>query len=153
MTDRAAAVLLGLLLALAAVLASAAPWLTNWAWHVRFGCQAIGIVTLVAPLWLFWQNDRRNAPREESPLARFLSVANHEMKTPLTGIKAYVELLADGDAEDEATREEFLSGISSQAERLERTIDELIELVRDRAVTEPRQGQLACISRGDDDER
>ena len=40
--------------------------------------------------------------------AEFVSAVSHEMKTPLAGIKAYVELLADGDAEDEATREEFL---------------------------------------------
>ena len=39
--------------------------------------------------------------------AEFVSAVSHEMKTPLAGIKAYVELLVDGDAEDEATREEF----------------------------------------------
>jgi two-component system, OmpR family, phosphate regulon sensor histidine kinase PhoR len=62
--------------------------------------------------------------------AEFVSAVSHEMKTPLTGIKAYVELLADGDAEDEATREEFLSVIEVQAERLQRLIDNLLNLSR-----------------------
>ncbi|NUQ65003.1 MAG: PAS domain-containing protein [Pirellulales bacterium] len=62
--------------------------------------------------------------------AEFVSSVSHEMKTPLAGIKAYVELLADGDAEDDETREEFLSVINSQADRLQRLIDNLLNLAR-----------------------
>ncbi len=62
--------------------------------------------------------------------AEFVSAASHEMKTPLAGIKAYVELLADGDAEDEATREEFLQVINGQADRLQRLIDNLLNIAR-----------------------
>lgn len=62
--------------------------------------------------------------------AQFVSAVSHEMKTPLTSIKAYVELLADGDAEDEKTRDEFLDVIDSQADRLERLIHNLLNLAR-----------------------
>ncbi len=62
--------------------------------------------------------------------AEFVSAVSHEMKAPLSGIKAYVELLADGEVEDEATREEFLGVISSQAERLQRLVDNLLNLAR-----------------------
>lgn len=62
--------------------------------------------------------------------AEFVSAVSHEMKAPLSGIKAYVELLVDGDAEDEATREEFLEVINSQADRLQRLIDNLLNLAR-----------------------
>ena len=62
--------------------------------------------------------------------AEFVSSVSHEMKTPLAGIKAYVELLADGDAEDEETREEFLSVINGQADRLQRLVDNLLNLAR-----------------------
>ena len=62
--------------------------------------------------------------------AEFVSSVSHEMKTPLAGIKAYVELLADGDAEDEATREEFLGVINGQADRLQRLVDNLLNLAR-----------------------
>jgi two-component system, OmpR family, phosphate regulon sensor histidine kinase PhoR len=62
--------------------------------------------------------------------AEFVSSVSHEMKTPLAGIKAYVELLADGDAEDEETREEFLEVINNQADRLQRLVDNLLNLAR-----------------------
>lgn len=62
--------------------------------------------------------------------AEFVSSVSHEMKTPLAGIRAYVELLVDGDAEDEATREEFLGIISGQADRLQRLVENLLNLAR-----------------------
>jgi len=62
--------------------------------------------------------------------AEFVSAVSHEMKTPLSGIKAYVELLVDGDAEDEETREEFLGVINSQADRLQRLIDNMLNIAR-----------------------
>jgi signal transduction histidine kinase len=133
MTDRAAAALLWLTAAFvaAALLATVTPWLAEWAWPWRCGCQLCMLGATGGPVLLVLRAQRASpAPTDQPPLAGFLSGANHELNTPLTGIKAYVELLADGDADDEATREEFLNGISSQAERLERTIDELLKLVR-----------------------
>jgi len=62
--------------------------------------------------------------------AEFVSSASHEMKTPLSSIRAYVELLADGEAEDEQTREEFVNVIQTQAERLQRLIENLLNLAR-----------------------
>ncbi len=62
--------------------------------------------------------------------AEFVSAVSHEMKTPLASIKAYVELLADGDAEDEATQEEFFGIINGQADRLQRLIENLLNLAR-----------------------
>ncbi|HLA84910.1 MAG TPA: histidine kinase dimerization/phospho-acceptor domain-containing protein, partial [Thermoguttaceae bacterium] len=62
--------------------------------------------------------------------AEFVSSVSHEMKTPLAGIKAYVELLADGEADDEQTREEFLGVIASQADRLQRLVENLLNLAR-----------------------
>ena len=62
--------------------------------------------------------------------AEFVSAVSHEMKTPLSSIRAYVELLVDGEAEDDATQEEFLGVINSQADRLQRLIDNLLNLAR-----------------------
>jgi two-component system phosphate regulon sensor histidine kinase PhoR len=62
--------------------------------------------------------------------AEFVSAVSHEMKTPLSSIRAYVELLVDGEAEDDATREEFLGVINNQTDRLQRLIDNLLSLAR-----------------------
>ncbi len=62
--------------------------------------------------------------------AEFVSSVSHEMKTPLASIKAYVELLADGDAKDDAEREEFIEVINSQADRLQRLVENLLNLAR-----------------------
>ncbi|MFN0017971.1 MAG: ATP-binding protein [Pirellulaceae bacterium] len=62
--------------------------------------------------------------------AEFVSAVSHEMKTPLASIKAYVELLADGDAEDETTKDEFFRIINDQANRLQRLIENLLNLAR-----------------------
>ncbi len=62
--------------------------------------------------------------------AEFVSSVSHEMKTPLSGIKAYVELMADGDVETPEEREECLEVISGQAERMQRLIDNMLNLAR-----------------------
>ena len=62
--------------------------------------------------------------------AEFVSSVSHEMKTPLAGIKAYLELLVDGDAEDEETCCEFLEIIGLQADRLQRLVENLLNIAR-----------------------
>lgn len=62
--------------------------------------------------------------------AEFVSAVSHEMKTPLAGIKAYTELMIDGDAEDDETRDECLQVISGQANRLQRLVENLLNLAR-----------------------
>ena len=138
MTDRAAATTLWSIATLgtAAVLATLAPSIAALPLSARFAFGVLVILSLSGLACRFGRHGMKLCSAGPSdagnsgPLSVFLSVASHEMKTPLAGIKAYVELLADGDADDEATREEFLDGISSQTERLERTIDELLELAR-----------------------
>jgi two-component system phosphate regulon sensor histidine kinase PhoR len=81
-----------------------------------------GVFAVLRDVTLLKASHKRNA--------EFVSAVSHEMKTPLAGIKAYVELLADGDAEDTQTREEFLNVINGQANRLQRLIDNLLNLAR-----------------------
>jgi two-component system phosphate regulon sensor histidine kinase PhoR len=60
----------------------------------------------------------------------FVSAVCHELKTPLASITAYSEMLCDGEANDEQTRKEFYSVIQSQAERLNRLIEESLNTSR-----------------------
>lgn len=60
----------------------------------------------------------------------FVSHVSHELKTPLASITAYSEMLADGEADDEQTRKEFYSVIQSQAQRLSRLIEDILNVSR-----------------------
>jgi two-component system, OmpR family, phosphate regulon sensor histidine kinase PhoR len=60
----------------------------------------------------------------------FVSNVSHELKTPLASIKAYVEMLMDGEAEDEKTRREFYEIISAESDRLHRLIENILNISR-----------------------
>ncbi len=60
----------------------------------------------------------------------FVGHVSHELKTPLASITAYSEMLVDGEADDEETRKEFYSVIQSQAKRLNRLIEDILNTSR-----------------------
>lgn len=63
--------------------------------------------------------------------AEFVSIASHELKTPLNVIKGYVSLLLDhiyGPVS--AKQQEVLGAVSSQADRLGRLIQQLLDISR-----------------------
>ena len=60
----------------------------------------------------------------------FVSKASHELRTPLSSINAYLELLIDGEAGDEASRQEFYGVIKTEADRLGRLIDNMLNISR-----------------------
>jgi two-component system phosphate regulon sensor histidine kinase PhoR len=60
----------------------------------------------------------------------FVSHVSHELKTPLASITAYSEMLVDGEACDEETRKEFYTVIQEQAKRLNRLIEDILNIAR-----------------------
>jgi two-component system phosphate regulon sensor histidine kinase PhoR len=60
----------------------------------------------------------------------FVSNVSHELRTPLASIRAYVEMLIDGEAEDERTKREFYEVIQNEANRLGRLIDDILNISR-----------------------
>ncbi len=60
----------------------------------------------------------------------FVSYVSHELKTPLASITAYIEMLLDGEADDEVMQQEFYSVIQSQAKRLNRLIEDILNVSR-----------------------
>ncbi|ADJ26484.1 multi-sensor signal transduction histidine kinase [Dehalogenimonas lykanthroporepellens BL-DC-9] len=55
---------------------------------------------------------------------------SHELRTPITGIKAMVETLHDGAIDDKEAAKDFLTRIESEVDRLAQTVSELTELSR-----------------------
>jgi two-component system phosphate regulon sensor histidine kinase PhoR len=60
----------------------------------------------------------------------FVSSVSHELRTPLASIKAYVEMLIDGEADDDKTKREFYEVIQGEANRLSRLIDNILNISR-----------------------
>jgi len=60
----------------------------------------------------------------------FVSSVSHELRTPLASIKAYVEMLIDGEAVDTKTQHEFYDVIQNEANRLSRLIDNILNISR-----------------------
>jgi len=58
----------------------------------------------------------------------FVSKASHELRTPLSSIAAYTEMLVDGDAPDDESRQNFYGVISKETQRLQRMIDNLLNI-------------------------
>ncbi|MDB5301665.1 MAG: Alkaline phosphatase synthesis sensor protein PhoR [Phycisphaerales bacterium] len=60
----------------------------------------------------------------------FVSMVSHELRTPLASIRAYVEMLIDGEADDVKTQREFYEVIQNEANRLGRLIDNILNISR-----------------------
>lgn len=62
--------------------------------------------------------------------ADFVANASHELATPLTAIKGFAETLLDGALEDPKLSIKFLNIIHTEAERMQRLINELLQLAK-----------------------
>ncbi|MCX6216302.1 sensor histidine kinase [Spirosoma sp.] len=60
----------------------------------------------------------------------FVSTVTHEIRTPLTSIRALSEILHDQADMDESMRQEFLSRVIRETERLSRLINQVLDLER-----------------------
>ncbi|HHB77390.1 MAG TPA: HAMP domain-containing histidine kinase [Desulfobulbus sp.] len=60
----------------------------------------------------------------------FVANVSHELKTPITAIRGYVETLLDGAMEDGNAAENFLRIIERQSGRLDAIVDDLLTLAR-----------------------
>ena len=82
----------------------------------------------------------------------FVANVSHELKTPITSIKGFVETLLDGAIENRAEAERFLQIIARHADRLTAIINDLLVLSRieqdsDRGTVELEERPLAGILR------
>ncbi|HVT29896.1 MAG TPA: ATP-binding protein [Lacipirellulaceae bacterium] len=75
-------------------------------------------------------HDTTTLRRLESIRREFVANVSHELKTPLSSIKAYTETLRNGAIHDPETSQRFLARIEEQAERLHRLIMDMLMLAR-----------------------
>jgi signal transduction histidine kinase len=60
----------------------------------------------------------------------FVSNVSHELKTPLTSIRMFSELLAEGRVQDAAKRQSYLGIITAETARLTRLINNVLDFAR-----------------------
>lgn len=75
-------------------------------------------------------NDVSRLRRLENLRRDFVANVSHELKTPITSIKGFVETLRDGAINDPEEAERFLSIVSKHADRLNAIIEDLLTLSR-----------------------
>lgn len=75
-------------------------------------------------------NDVTRLRRLERVRRDFVANVSHELKTPITAIKGFVETLQDSDLQDPAQARRFLGIMSDQADRLNAIIRDLMSLAR-----------------------
>jgi two-component system phosphate regulon sensor histidine kinase PhoR len=74
--------------------------------------------------------DVTNLRRLERIRRDFVANVSHELKTPLTAIKGYVETLIDGAMEDPPHGRRFLAKIDDHVQRLTHLVKDLLSLAR-----------------------
>ena len=67
---------------------------------------------------------------ERDTLRRFIADASHELRTPITALKTYNELLQGSAGDEPATRAEFLGESQAQVDRLAWITQNLLDLSR-----------------------
>ena len=75
-------------------------------------------------------HDITNVRRLERIRRDFVANVSHELKTPLTAIKGYVETLLGGAMEDPATNVRFLEKIDRNVGRLSNLVQDILSLAR-----------------------
>lgn len=72
----------------------------------------------------------RRALLDRHSMERFVADLSHELKNPVSAIRAATEVLQEGAAEDPAARERFLGRIGESVQRLEGLLSDLLALAR-----------------------
>ena len=62
--------------------------------------------------------------------SRFVAAVSHELKTPLTGIRMFAEMMHVGRPIDPDTQDEYLETIVNESERLTRLLNNVLDFSR-----------------------
>ncbi|MCU0447788.1 MAG: ATP-binding protein [Microscillaceae bacterium] len=74
------------------------------------------------------KSTNRQLKRADELKNEFISTVTHEMRTPITSIRAFSEILFDNPDLSNAEKQEFLNTIIKETNRMERLINQVLEL-------------------------
>jgi signal transduction histidine kinase len=90
---------------------------------------ALLLIAMIVGSWLI-VNDLNHQVTLARQKTDFVSNVSHELKTPLTSIRMFSELLADGRVSDPAKQRSYLHIITAEAARLTRLINNVLDFAR-----------------------
>jgi two-component system phosphate regulon sensor histidine kinase PhoR len=95
-------------------------------------------------------NDQTRMRKLESVRRDFVANVSHELKTPITTVKGFVETLQAGAVGNPEEAERFLGIMEKQVDRLDAIIDDLLDLSRiereaERGEISLEEGALRCL--------
>ena len=98
--------------------------------------------------FLVWRDVRREL-RLADLRSQFVSSVSHELKTPLTSIRMFAEILQTKDPPDPRMQADYLGTIVGESERLTRLLNNVLNLSKieqDRMMYRPRPTSLAEVA-------
>jgi len=101
------------------------------------GVVLLGLLAIYRSAWVVMEMSRRRTG--------FVSSVTHELKTPLTNIRMYIEMLEHGIAGSEEREADYFRILRSESERLTRLINNVLEfskLEKKQRRMQPIQGNL-----------
>lgn len=101
-------------------------------WHVWLWGSLLIILLLTAVALLgysLWREYTR-AARQARQQVDFVSQVSHELKTPLTNITLYAELLREGLDDEQTQEQRYLDVITQEGQRLTRLIQNILTFTR-----------------------
>ena len=87
------------------------------------------VAAIVAGGWLM-ASDVRRQMRLAQQKTDFVSNVSHELKTPLTSIRMFADMLAEGRVSETEKRNKYLRIISAESARLTRLINNVLDFAR-----------------------
>lgn len=95
---------------------------------VGIGTGFVLVVLLSAGLWLAYQS--RSSQIDAARKVTFVANVSHELKTPLTTIRMFSELMQSGRVSTEEKRNNYLTTITKESQRLTRLVNNVLDFSR-----------------------
>lgn len=104
-----------------------APLYHVWLWGSALIILLLAVVALLG--YSLWREYTRSA-RQARQQVDFVSQVSHELKTPLTNITLYAELLREGLDDEQTHEQRYLDVITQEGQRLSRLIQNILTFTR-----------------------